>query len=274
MDKIKIKDLEVFCNHGVLKEENVLGQKFLVSVTMYTNIRKAGMTDDLSQSIDYSMVSHKITTLLKEHTFQLIETVAEQVARELLLAIQMLEKVTVEIKKPWAPVGLPLDTVSVEITRGWHTAYIGLGSNMGNRQEYLNMAVESLAQQEDCDVMRCSDFIETEPYGGVEQEPFLNGCLELRTLKSPRELLHLLHKIEKEAHRERTIHWGPRTLDLDILFYDDLILDTETLIIPHMDMKNRDFVLQPLNQIAPYMRHPVYQKTVAQMWEELLSKEI
>lgn len=274
MDKIKIKDLEVFCNHGVLKEENVLGQKFLISVTMYTDTRKAGMTDDLKKSIDYSMVSHKITSFLKEHTFQLIETAAEQVARDLLLNIQMLEKVVVEIKKPWAPVGLPLDTVSVEISRGWHTAYIALGSNMGNRQEYLNMAVEALAEQEECDVLRCSDFIETAPYGGVEQEPFLNGCLELRTLHTPRELLHLLHKIEREAHRERTIHWGPRTLDLDIIFYDDIVVDTETLTIPHIDMKNRDFVLQPLNQIAPYMRHPVYQKTVAQMWEELLlSKE-
>ena len=137
----------------------------------------------------------------------------------------------------------------------------------------LDDNMEALAEQEECDVLRCSDFIETAPYGGVEQEPFLNGCLELRTLHTPRELLHLLHKIEREAHRERTIHWGPRTLDLDIIFYDDIVVDTETLTIPHIDMKNRDFVLQPLSQIAPYMRHPVYHKTVAQMWEELLSKE-
>ena len=100
-------------------------------------------------------------------------------------------------------------------------------------------------------------------------DDFLNACLSLDTLLSPSELLEKLHEIEQAAHRERLIHWGPRTLDLDILLYDDEILETEDLIIPHVEMHKREFVLKPLSEIAPYKRHPVYQKTVAELLEAL-----
>lgn len=272
MDKIKIKDLEVYCNHGVYKEENVLGQKFLVSAVLYTDTRLAGTSDDLTKSIDYGTICHKITQFLKENTYQLIETAAEQLANYLLLEVKNLEKISIEIKKPWAPVGLPLNTVSVEIERKWHTAFIALGSNMGDREGYISQAVESLEEQADCEIVKRSDLIITSPYGMTEQDEFLNGVLELRTLLYPLELLKLLNRIEKEAGRERSVHWGPRTLDLDIIFYDDMVLDSEKLTIPHIDMKNRDFVLRPLAQIAGHKRHPVFGKTVEEMLRELEEK--
>lgn len=170
-------------------------------------------------------------------------------------------------------IGLPLDTVSVEISRGWHTAYIALGSNMGDKEKYLNEAVEKLQHTSDCQVLKVSDFLVTAPYGGVEQDDFLNGALALKTLLTPQELLERLHEIEQEAHRERLIHWGPRTLDLDILLYDDLVLDTPDLIIPHVEMHLRDFVLIPLAQIAPWKRHPVLGLTVSQMLADLQAKQ-
>ena len=98
---------------------------------------------------------------------------------------------------------------------------------------------------------------------------FLNGALEIKTLLYPEELLALLNRIEAEAGRERTIHWGPRTLDLDILFYDDCIIDTPALTVPHIDMQNRGFVLIPMAQIAPYHRHPVLGCTVGQLLSRL-----
>ena len=114
-----------------------------------------------------------------------------------------------------------------------------------------------------------SSFLVTEPYGVTDQDQFLNGCLELRTLLTPKELLNRLHQIEQNAGRERILRWGPRTLDLDIIFYDDLLLNTENLCIPHVEMHKREFVLKPLCEIAPYKRHPGNQKTVYEMLEEL-----
>ncbi len=268
-DRISIKNLEVFAHHGVFPEENKLGQKFLVSAVLYTDTRRAGISDDLTQSIHYGIVSQQITDFLQNHTYQLIETAAEQLARELLLCTERLQAVTIELKKPWAPVGLPLETVSVTITRGWHTAFLGLGSNMGDKQAYLDNAVKALAKTPGCDVLRVSDYLCTKPYGGVEQDDFLNACLSLRTLLSPHELLERLHEIEQDAKRERLIHWGPRTLDLDILLYDDLIMDSEDLIIPHVEMHLREFVLKPLSQIAPWKRHPILGQTVSQLLQNL-----
>ena len=269
MDKIKIEKLTVFGKHGVYPEENVLGQKFLVSLVMHTDTRKAGMTDELECSINYGEVSQYVKQFFEEHTFKLIEKVAEKLAESLLLRYPLLEKVDVKIEKPWAPIVIPVETVSVEIERGWHTAYIALGSNLGDKKAYLDEAVEKLKNHPLCKVRKVADYIQTEPYGGVEQDLFLNSALELRTLLYPEELLALLNQIEAQAGRERTIHWGPRTLDLDILFYDDCIIDTPSLTIPHIDLQNRDFVLIPMAQLAPYYRHPVLGCTVKQLLEQL-----
>ncbi len=268
-DQIKITDLEVFANHGVFSEENKLGQKFLVSAVLYTDTRKAGKTDDLTASIHYGEVSAFITKYMKEHTYQLLERVAETLAEEMLKSISGLCKIDLEIKKPWAPVGLPLKTVSVKISREWHTTYIALGSNIGDSETYLNEAVEKIGQIPTCTVEKVSSYLVTEPYGVTDQPDFLNACLKLRTLLYPEELLKELNRIEKEAGRERIIHWGPRTLDLDILLYDDIVLEEDDLCIPHVEMHKRSFVLEPLAEIAPYKRHPVYGKTVREMLEEI-----
>ena len=249
MDIIEIKNLEIFANHGVFPEENVLGQKFVVSAKLYTSTRKAGLTDDLTASIHYGEVSQMLL-----HEFPLMNAI------------------TLRIEKPWAPVGLPLDTVAVEITRGWHTAYVAFGSNLGDKKKYIDDGIQGLRNTPDCEVEAISEYLVTEPYGGVEQDEFLNGVLRLRTLLTPEELLDRLHELEAAANRERIIHWGPRTLDLDILFYDNEIIDTPDLHIPHIDMENRDFVLKPLDEIAPYYRHPVLNKTIHQLLTELSSK--
>ncbi len=268
-DKIRIKNLEVFGNHGVFPEENKLGQKFLVSAVLYTDTREAGLTDDLTKSIHYGEVSHFITKYMRENTYQLIESVAEQLARALLLEYERLEWIDIEIQKPWAPIGLPLESVSVEVSRGWHRAYIAVGSNLGDKGEYIRQGIEALQDCSDCIVEKESALIVTKPYGVTDQPDFLNGMLQVKTLLTPVELLKKLNEIELAAKRERKIHWGPRTLDLDIIFYDDLVLDTERLTIPHPDMQNRDFVLEPLAELAPRYRHPVLDKTVKELLEAL-----
>jgi dihydroneopterin aldolase/2-amino-4-hydroxy-6-hydroxymethyldihydropteridine diphosphokinase len=269
MDKITIKGLEVYAHHGVYPEENRLGQKFTVNVTLYMNTRKAGVTDELEDSVDYGSVCHEIHEFLREHTFHLIEKAAEALAEHLLKQNVLLDGIDIELCKPWAPIGLPVQEVSVSIHREWHTAYIALGSNMGDKEAYIEKAIEELEEHDCCRIAAVSEMINTEPYGVREQDDFLNGCLEMQTLLPPNELLDFLHEIEENNDRERTMHWGPRTLDLDILFYDDLILDTEKLTIPHADMHNREFVLAPMMEIAPYKRHPLLKKSIRQMYEEL-----
>lgn len=269
MDKIYIENLEVFANHGLFKEENVLGQKFLVSAVLYTDTKAAAKNEDLNKSIDYGTLCHKITAFMKENTCKLIETVAERLARYLLLNTPNLEKIELTVKKPWAPIGLSLETVAVSIERGWHEAFVAIGSNMGEKRKYIDDGIAALNEKEDCHVTNVSDIIETKPYGYTEQDVFLNGCIKVRTLLSPDELLERLHEIESSANRVREIHWGPRTLDLDIIFYDDICISQPDLIIPHVDMQNREFVLKPLAQIAPYKRHPIYGMTVQQMLDKL-----
>lgn len=268
-DEIHIQNLEVFANHGVFQEETNLGQKFLFSLTMYTDTRKAGKSDCLEESIHYGEVSQFITDYTRKHTRKLIEAAAEDLATALLLHYPLLKGVTLELKKPWAPVGLPLETVSVKISRFWHRAYIALGSNLGDKKAYLDQAIKALKQHKECRVQKVSSYLVTEPYGGVEQDDFLNACLSLDTLLSPEELLDLLHEIEQAALRERLIHWGPRTLDLDILLYDNEVLETEDLIIPHVEMHKRDFVLKPLAEIAPNKRHPILGKTIGELAAQL-----
>ncbi len=269
MDKIHIRNLEVFGRHGVIPEENRLGQKFIINATLYVDTREAGLKDDLKKSIHYGEVSHFMAGYMTEHTFGLIEAAAEQMARAALLRFPSMQKISLEVSKPWAPIGLPLDAVSVEVVRGWHRSYVAVGSNLGDREAYIRQGIEALDAKEDCVVERVSKLIETKPYGVSEQPDFLNGMIELRTLLSPMELLETLHEAERQAKRKRDVHWGPRTLDLDIIFYDGCVVDTEMLKIPHVDMQNRDFVLLPLAELAPYLRHPLSGKTVSQMLEEL-----
>ena len=122
-----------------------------------------------------------------------------------------------------------------------------------------------LNEDEETEVTKQSSFLVTEPVGGIEQDDFLNAALEIKTLRSPQGLLELIASIEKMLKRERLVHWGPRTIDLDIIFYNDEIIQAENLVIPHIEMANRMFVLEPLCEIAPYVMHPVFHKTVMEL---------
>ncbi len=269
MDIIKIKNLEVFSNHGVLKEENVLGQKFLISADIYLDTRPAGATDDLNKSVNYSDICHLVKNIMESNTFKLIETAAEKLSTAILLEYSIINKIVLEVKKPWAPILLPLEYVSVTVERKWHKVFLSLGSNMGDREKYLNDAIQFIKENSYCRNVKASSFIKTEPYGYTEQESFLNCCVSLETLYSPHELHEVTSQAEQNADRKRLIHWGPRTLDVDIILYDDLVMHDETLTIPHIDMANREFVLQPLAELDPYAMNPALGKTAAAMLNEL-----
>ena len=273
MDIIRIDNLEVYAYHGVYDEEKEKGQYFYVNAELYTNTRKAGMNDDLDASTNYGTVCDFIHDFMTKHTYDLIETVAEQLAQALLLEFKLVKSVLLEIRKPHAPIEKEFESVSVEIERGWYEAFVAFGSNLGDKEKFIDEAIEALSNLPQINIVAISDKIVTEPYGNVEQDVFLNGVMKIETLLPADELLQILQKVEEHAGRERKIHWGPRTLDLDIIFYDDDIISEDDLIVPHPDMKNRDFVLKPLMQIAPYKLHPVYRKTISDMYAELIAKK-
>ena len=163
MDKITIKNLEVFCNHGVYKEENILGQKFLVSAELSLSTRKAGLSDALEDSVSYGDVSRLITAEMKKQNDKLLERAAERIAGQILKEFPLIDSVRIEVKKPWAPVMMHLDYASVSIERGWHRVYVGVGSNMGERQAWIDMAAEGLRADGNNRNFRSAQVIEAEP---------------------------------------------------------------------------------------------------------------
>ena len=152
-----------------------------------------------------------------------------------------------------------------------HTAHIALGSNLGDKEENLRRALE-LLDERGVEVVKVSTFICTEPYGVTDQPQFLNAVCQVRTSLEPLALLHTLLGIEQEMGRVRLRHWGERNIDLDLLLYEDVVMDTPELKLPHPDMQNRDFVLLPLFEIAPELIHPVLRKNIRELKEKLIER--
>jgi 2-amino-4-hydroxy-6-hydroxymethyldihydropteridine diphosphokinase len=147
---------------------------------------------------------------------------------------------------------------------------ISLGSNLGDRQAILDAAVARLREHPAISELRCSRWHETLPVGGpAGQPPYLNGAARLETSLSPRELLVLLQEIENQFGRQRFERWGPRTLDLDLLLYDDLVINTPELALPHPRMPERRFVLEPALEVAAEMVHPTTGRSIARLLQSL-----
>lgn len=151
-------------------------------------------------------------------------------------------------------------------------AYIALGSNLGDKEKNLRRALLLLTQQ-GVEVVRVSSFLSTEPYGVTDQPQFLNAVACVRTSLAPLALLDVLLATELAMGRVRLRHWGERNIDLDLLLYEDVVLNTPRLRLPHPDMQNRDFVLLPLAEIAPELKHPTLQKTICELKKDLMNRE-
>lgn len=269
MDEIIIKGLKLYGYHGVYNNEKKRGQFFEINVTLYLDTSNAGMGDNLDDTVNYAEACDFLAAEFEKNYVNLIETVANRLAKALLLKYPIVDSVDVEVCKPEAPIEESFDNVSVKIHRGRHTAIISVGSNMGDSKDTIEKAKETLLSSDDIFMKKEAKLISTKPYGLTNQPDFVNGMWVLETFLSPENLLKRLNEVEAQYGRERLVHWGPRTIDMDIIYYDDEIINKEKLTIPHKDMANREFVLKPLMEVAPYKLHPITHLSAEEMLKRL-----
>lgn len=278
-DRIQLRGLRVLGKHGVLAEEQSRCQPFEVDLDLALDLRRAGLSDDLVDTVDYGTLACRVAEVVSHGHFALLEALAQAILDVALSDERVIEAI-VCIRKLRPPLPLDLASVGVSVSRArarapssladdrayphlrWSSAivgsgsevsavrrraFLGLGSNLGDRPRLLADAVAAMP-----DVVATSPIYETEPVGGPPgQGPFLNAVVELFTEAGPRDLLELARTLEQSAARVRSERWGPRTLDVDVLLVGDLRVDEPDLVVPHPRLAERAFVLVPLADLAP-----------------------
>ena len=253
-DHIYVNGLRLMALVGVLPHEREGEQPVQVDIDLEVDLAEAGLTDNLVDTANYGAIAEAVSEVVRMSSDVLLERLVARIA-ERCLQFDHVEVADVRLTKLRPPIAENLDSTAVRIVRSRvdmkiparHRAIVALGSNLGDRVAYLRFGLERLSN-----VVAQSQVFETDPVGGPDnQGPYLNMVAVIDTDLDPYALLRRLLQIEAEAHRVRIERWGPRTLDLDLLFYDDVTINSEELIVPHPRFAERRFVLEPLSEVAP-----------------------
>jgi len=251
-NRVYVSNLCLYGRHGVLPEESALGQKFFLDIDCLADIEEAIRDDDYGKAVGYDHLCDLAIEISGSNRFNLIETLAERIAVEVLRRFPSVSEVTVRVRKPWAPIPAVLDHAGVEIIRSRSTAFaLSLGSNVGDKAANIRAAIGRIAADPRIAIGAVSHLYRTEPWGKTDQDWFVNACLTGTTSLSASQLLHRVKGIEVEIGRLPGPRWGPRVIDIDLLHLGETEIRTEELILPHPEMFNRAFVLVPLAEIAP-----------------------
>lgn len=254
--RIEVSGITARGFHGVFPEEKRDGQEFVVDIVLEADLSAAGVSDDLADTVNYAEMAALVVARIEGPSVDLIERLAALIAADILAAPasrMLVDAVTVTVHKPQAPVGVPFGDVVVRVRqeRAPVPVVIALGTNLGDRHAILAVAEEAIADRVCAGMVTVSDYVETDPVGGPDQPDYLNAVAVGWTRLAPSTVLRVLHDIEADAGRTRSIQWGPRTLDLDLIQYGDPITGTditstaERLTLPHPRAHERGFVLVP-----------------------------
>lgn len=255
-DRIDITGLLVTTVVGALPHEREMAQPLRIDLSLVVDLRDAGHSDELGDTVHYGLVTDQVAAAVREHKDILLERLADRIA-EIVVGFDRVEAVDLTVTKLRPPIAEQVETTSVRIhrtpadfevrPRSAHRAIVALGSNLGDREGYLRHALRGLGG-----IVAQSQVFETDPVGGPEgQGAYLNMVVALDTPLDPFAFMRRCQRIEHEAMRQRVVHWGPRTLDVDVLFYDDVTMSSPELTIPHPRIDERRFVLAPLSEVAP-----------------------
>jgi len=256
VDHILIDDLRVLTVIGALPHEREIAQPLRIDLRLGVDLHNAGRSDELTDTVHYGLVCERVVAMAQDSKDILLERLAAKVA-DVVLEFDLVETVDVTLTKLRPPVPEAVGTTSVVIHRSRaeaaapplenHEVVVALGSNLGDRIAYLRFAVQELGN-----VVEMSQVFETEPVGGPDdQGAYLNMVVKVQTSLDPYAFMRRCQRIEANALRQRIVRWGPRTLDVDMLFYDDVQIDSERLTVPHPRINERRFVLTPLSEVAP-----------------------
>ncbi|WP_062465983.1 2-amino-4-hydroxy-6-hydroxymethyldihydropteridine diphosphokinase [Demequina maris] len=294
LDQIIVQGIRVTAFHGVYTPEKESGQLFLADVVAHVSTQSAATKDDLARTVNYSDIADRAAEVLGGDPSDLLETVAEHIARA-ILEMEGVHCVDVVVHKPQAPLHVEFRDVMVKIRRDLRSgtlwadkrigssagmpgdpfaprvrsdnpadnpplqpvvAYLALGGNIGDVDTTFREALWELHRIPGIMVQRASSLFTTTPVGGPPQDDFLNAVVEIMTALAPRELLAACQGVEVLHGRERHEDNGPRTLDLDILAYGDLTIDVDDLVVPHPRATERAFVMKPWATLAPNYEVP------------------
>ena len=260
--KILIKDLVLYGYHGVRDHEKKDGQYFIFNIAIYINDRGLEESDNLKDTLSYSDVIEEIKEINKGKRCDLLETLCRVMAGAIMDMSSLVEKVDIRIEKPDPPIDEKLGSVGVEYTSSrlggytgadnGETAFLSLGSNMGDRKANIEKALESLERDPRIQVVKTSSYYETAPMYDKDQPDFYNIAAMLKVGLDPFSLLGLIKGIEHDMGRKAgQKRYGPRPIDIDILYYGDRTIKSDILQVPHPLINERKFVLLPLSEIAP-----------------------
>ena len=250
-DKIFVSNLCLVGKHGVLPEEQILGQKFYLDIEVTADARLASAEDDYTNAVCYASLCDLAAEVSDAGPYQLLETFAERVIAAILDRFVIASAAKVRIRKPGAPINASFDTVGVELTRKrMQRVAFGLGGNIGDSASLIRAAIAFLEAEDAIDISAVSSFYETAPWGNEDQDRFVNACALGSTSLSPHEVLRVCKAIEVQLGRTPGERWGPRLIDIDLLFLSDEVVETIALTLPHPEILNRAFVLKPLAEIA------------------------